>query len=87
MNLPTYQRLTTYANETRVFTLGREALVSVARPDTCGKARMLVAVTRDGFRTDYPRAYWNGTVGWDSPELFSKRFRERAKRHIMAANL
>jgi hypothetical protein len=46
--------------------------------------RQYVAVTRDGFRTDYP--HWNGTyVGWDNPEWFPVTFREKAGRAIFDA--
>ena len=84
-NLPSYKTLTTYTGETRVFTLGNECLVSVLRSNGWGgRDRMLVAVTKDGYRTDYPIAYDSGSIGWDTPEYFTKRFRERAARHIRA---
>jgi len=95
-NLSDTRTLTTYIGEKRLFTLGNECLVSVIRPHTCGKARMLVAVTADGYRTDYPIWYGDASpesreipgfsrsrIGWDNPEWFTKRFRERAARHIV----
>jgi hypothetical protein len=47
--------------------------------------RQYVAVTRDGFRTDYP--HWDGVshVVWDNPEWFPVTFREKAGRAIFDA--
>lgn len=73
--------LTTFACEQRVLTVGREALVSANLPVGLS-GRMLVAITRDGFRTDYPMAYDSGRVVYDHPEWFSRRFKERAAPHI-----
>lgn len=73
--------LTTFAGERRVLTIGREALVCVKRP--AGQmGHMLVAITRDGFRTDYPMAYDSGQVVYNHPEWFSRRFKERAAPHV-----
>lgn len=77
-----YPSLTTYLGEKRLLTVGNEALVSVIRPHTAKQGRMLVAVTRDGYRTDYPIRYDNGSVAFDNPEWFSKRFLMRATPHI-----
>lgn len=79
---PLPPNLTTYLGESRLLTVGREALVSVIRPNTYRQARMLVAVTRCGYYTDYPLLTASGAVTWDFPERFSKRFRERAGRLI-----
>lgn len=77
--------LTTFANETRLLSVGRETLVEVdcARPSQKGK-RMFVAVTRDGFRTDYPYCQFapENRVLWSNPEWFSRRFRERVARKV-----
>ena len=86
-NLPAHKTLTTYVGERRVFTLGNEALVSVIRPHTCGKARMLVAVSADGYRTAYPFVTVSGKIDWNVSFFLSKRFLERSARHIRAAGL
>lgn len=78
-----YPNLTTFIGEKRLLTVGNEALVSVIRPNTSNQARMLVAITCDGFRTDYPIAYDSGKIGWDNPEWFGERFKERARVHIL----
>jgi len=78
-----FPNVTTFANEKRLLTVGRECLVEVDKA-AGAPGRMLVAVTRDGFRTDYPITYESGAVAYDNPELFSKRFKERAKRFILA---
>lgn len=78
-----FPSLTTFAGEQRVLTIGREALVSVNRAN--GMGRMLVAVSRTGYHTDYPAVYNSqGVVQWDSPERFSKRFKERARAHVLS---
>lgn len=72
--------LTTYKNEKFIFAAKNgEALVSVSRENG---APFFVAVTRDGFRTDYPM--WDGVsmVRWDHPEWFTKAFRARVARYI-----
>lgn len=73
--------LTTFRGEKRLYTYNKEALVEVDRPDSI--ARMLVAVTRDGYRTDYPILYDSGKVGWDHPEWFSKGFLAGAAKLIL----
>ena len=77
--------LTAFANEITLLRVGRETLVEVdcALPSNKGR-RMFVAVTRDGFRTDYPYCEFapENRVLWDNPEWFSKRFRVRVARKI-----
>jgi hypothetical protein len=51
--------------------------------------RSYVAVTRDGYRTDYPHTYdgpaSNDTrVFWDNPEYFTKGFKDKAYKAIRA---
>ena len=53
-----------------------EALVSTRAGHKDG--RQFVAVTADGFRTDYPHWDTVSSVRWDNPEYFTKGFRNRA---------
>jgi hypothetical protein len=76
-------QLTSFNNEKLIFSRNGESLVQVddARPANKGK-RMYVAVTKDGFRTDYPLS--NGKrVTWDNPEMFSSQFRKQAEMAIL----
>jgi hypothetical protein len=78
-------KLTTFPNETRLLTVGRETLVEVDATLPAEKGRrFFVANTRDGFRTDYPYCHFapEKRVFWDNPEWFSKRFRLRATSKI-----
>lgn len=80
---PRREKLTAFANEQVVFALpSGEALVTVDRQTGDGDPRMLVAVTADGFRTDYPIQYDNGNLGWDNPEWFSDEFKDKVKQHL-----
>ncbi len=73
--------LTTFQNEKIILKHNGETLVEVddARPANKGK-RMVVAVTRDRLRTDYP-VFYGKIVTWDNPEWFSKGFKLRVSKY------
>jgi hypothetical protein len=75
---------TTFEDEKLVFQLPNgEALVTA----TIAGKREYVAAAKDGYRTDYPYMYPNDdthTVYWDNPEWFTKDFKKKAIRAIVA---
>lgn len=72
---------TTFEDERAVYVhRNGEALVTV----TINGTRVYVAVTKDGFRTDYPIDYGTGQVGWDNPEWFTAGFKSNARKAILA---
>lgn len=74
---------TTFPNEEVLLTMPNgEVLVRTDALHRLGK--QFVAVTRDGFRTDYPYFDTVRTTCWDNPEWFTKKFIERASRIIKA---
>jgi hypothetical protein len=72
---------TTFEDECAVYVhRNGEALVTA----TINGQRSYVAATKDGFRTDYPINYGTGQVGWDNPEWFTKGFKDKARKAILA---
>lgn len=73
---------TTFENEVECITHNHEKLVLA---DVRGK-RTFVAVTRDGFRTDFPIFYThNRSTAWDHPEWFSRKFKDKVHAHFLTA--
>ena len=82
-----------YVNQPKVYsTFPDESLVYLHRNGealvtaTIAGKRSYVAVTRDGFRTDYPCCYYGNDprVFWDNPEYFTKGFRDRVFKLVSA---
>ena len=70
-------KLSTFPNEEVVLRLAPDGGLAMA--DMVG-GRQYVAVTADGYRTDYPIMHDDGRVYWDNPEWFPKSFREKVQR-------
>lgn len=79
------KKFTTFPNEELLYEHPNgEALVAA---DTA-TGRAFVAVTKDGYRTDYPvfeRLSGSSTTRWDNPEWFTKGFREKCLRVMLVA--
>ncbi len=70
---------TTFADEKLVY-LHRNGEVLVTA--TIHGYRVYVAVTKDGYRTDYPIDIGKGQVSWDNPEWFTNGFKNKAIKAI-----
>jgi len=80
-------KLTPFPNETRLLTVGREALVEADSQLSSGDGeRLYIAISRNGFLADYPTETQLGQVSWYNAEKFSRRFRVRASRKIVKLN-
>lgn len=76
------ENITTFPDEEILLQMPNgEALVHAYFPGT--KRHGYVAVTKDGFRTDYP-LFIGGKVFWDNPEWFTNKFRDKAAEQILA---
>lgn len=74
---------TTFQNEQLLYQHPNGEVLVIA--DTA-MGRSFVAVTKDGFRTDYPifeRLAGSSTTRWDNPEWFTKGFRDKVLRVML----
>jgi len=77
---------TTYPDETVIYTHSNGEVLCEVEGRLEPHRKFFVAVTKDGFCTDYP--LWTGTgVVWDNPERFTKAFRIAATNAIAKLNL